>query len=253
MRRAIAVAATAGVMVAVTSTAQADWSASAGFENFKWKESATPTSPTVSESGMRWALDLSWTQTREPGISAGYNLKYYVGNVDRTGSTFGAAGVSGETHYRGLTNEVQSIYRAPKGVVDVVLAAGWDHWDRELGAVQQTWDVIYARIGVGLNTVVRQGLIGSAGVKYPIYARENAGFTGAGANENPRVRPGRDVSFYGSLGYRINPHWDVIGYYDSFRFKQSNTVSVTTAGGPVLVAQPQSKQDVVGMKIQHNF
>lgn len=251
---AIAVALTAGAMIAVTSTAQADWSIGAGFENAKWKESATPMSPSVSESGMRMALDLSWSQSREPGVSAGYNLKFYFGNVDRTGTTFGAAGVTGETQYRGMTNEVQSIYRAPKGAVDVILAAGWDHWNRELGGAQkQTWDVVYARAGVGLNSIVRQGMIGSAGVKYPLYTRENAGFTGAGATTNPRVRPGRDFSLYGSLGYRFSPQWDVIGYYDSYRFKQSNTVSVGVPGGTVLIAQPESKQDIIGMKIQHNF
>lgn len=254
MKRAFAVVLTATI-IAATGTASADWSASAGFENAKWKESATPISPVVSESGLRWALDLTWAQSREPGLSAGYNLKFYVGNLDRTGNPFGAAGVSGESHYRGYTHEVQAIYRSRSGIINTVLSAGWDHWNRKLsGTHKQTWDVLYARAGISLNTAVRQGMIGSAGVKFPVYLRENADFTGVGATTNPRVQPGRDYSFYGSLGYRVSPTWDVIGYYDSYRFKQSNTVTVgVLGGGTALVAQPEAKQDVFGLKIQHNF
>jgi len=241
----------AGALTVATGAARADWSAGAGFEGFKWKES---TSPTVKESGLRWAFDLTWQQTREPGVSAGYNVKLYVGNVDYTGATlFGGLPVSGETHYRGLQNEVQAIYRTPQSVVDVVLAAGWDHWTRELSSIQrEVYDVLYARFGAAMGGTSKQGFLGSIGVKYPLYARENADFQSIGFSSNPRLRPGRDFSLYGSLGYRVNPNWDVIGYYDSYRFKQSNSVIV--AGAPGIVAfQPESKQDVLGMKIQHNF
>ena len=251
MKRALAIALGAATL-SVAGTACADWSVGAGFESFRWKES---TAPAVKESGLRWALDLTWQQSKEAGLSSAYNLKLYTGNVDYTGAFIGSGiPVSGETHYRGLTNEIQALYRMPQNLVDVVLAAGWDHWNRELVPQQEeTWNVLYARLGVNVNALTRQGMFGSIGVKYPIWTRENAHLTAAGFNQNPRLRPGKSVSLYASAGYRVNPAWDVIAYYDSYRFKESNHVAVTGGGFLFDVFQPKSQQDVIGMKIQYNF
>ena len=251
MQGALKLAVAAVLVIAGTSAARADWSASAGFENFRWKED---TSPAVKESGLRWAFDLTWAQSKQPGLSAEYNIKFYVGNVDYTGSFLGTAvPVSAESHYRGVVNEVRAVYRASMWA-DFVFAGGWDHWKRELSATQEeTFDVLYAKLGANFNTTTRQGLIASAGIKYPVYVRENAHLMELGFDQNPRLRPGRDLSFYGTVGYRVNPSWDVIAYYDSYRFKQSNMVAVTSGGASFLVFQPESRMDVVGMKVQHNF
>jgi hypothetical protein len=251
MKRALVLALSTCAAVAAAADARADWSAGAGFENFRWKES---TAPTVKESGLRWALDLTWTQSREPGFSVAYNVRTYTGNVDYTGATLGAGTpISGETHYRGLTNEIQSIYRTTGGA-DFMLAAGWDRWNRDLTAAQtESYDVFYVRLGAAVGAKVRQGLLAGAGVKYPVYVRENAHLTDIGFQTNPRLRPRGDFSLYGSLGYRVSPGWDIIGYYDSYRFKQSNTVAVTDGTSLFTVFQPKSRQDVVGMKVQHNF
>ena len=252
MKRALAAALTAGAMIAGTAPAWADWSASAGVEGFHWKETTTPG---VKENGLRWALDLSWVQHKEPGFTPGYNLKYYVGNVDYTGAFIGTgAPISGETHYRGFTNEFQTIYRGAQNPVDFFLALGWDHWDRRLSAAQEeNWDVLYTRLGVNVNSLVKQGVFGSLGVKYSAWTRENANLTSIGFNENPRLRPGKDFSFYGTVGYRMSPAWDVVMYYDSYRFKQSNSVAVTSGGAGFIVFQPESKMDVLGVKLQHHF
>ena len=251
MKRVVAIALGAATLSAA-GAAWADWSVGGGFESFRWKES---TSPAVKESGLRWTLDLTWQQSKEPGLSAGYNLKFYNGNVDYTGAFIGTGTpVSGETHYRGLINEIQAIYRMPQNLVDVVLAAGWDRWDRDLTSQQQeSWDVFYAKLGANFNALTRQGVFGSAGVKYPVYTRENAHLTAAGFDQNPRLRPGKDFSFYATLGYRVNPAWDVMAYYDSYRFKESNHVAVTSGGSLFDVFQPKSDMDVFGMKIQYNF
>jgi hypothetical protein len=252
MKRALALAFSTVAVVAGMSGAKADWSVGAGFENFDWKES---TSPSVKESGLRWALDLTWTQSKDPGLSAAYNLKLYTGNVDYTGALLGSnLPISAETHYRGISNEVQSLYRMPSNALDFVLAAGWDHWVRDLSANQtETWDVLYARLGANFNSTARQGPFGGAGVKYPVYVRENGHLTDAGFRQNPRLRPKGDFSFYGTLGYRVTPAWDVMAFYDSYRFKQSNTVVVSNSTSLVQVFQPKSRQDVVGLKVQHNF
>jgi hypothetical protein len=251
MKRAVSLALCSCAAMAGISTAHADWSVGAGFENFRWKESTTPT---VKESGLRWALDLTWTQSREPGFSAAYNIRTYTGNVDYTGALLGSGTpVSGETHYRGVTNEIQSLYRTT-GAADFMLAAGWDHWNRDLTAAQtESYDVLYVRLGAQVGAKVRQGLLAGVGVKHPVYVRENAHLTDLGFQTNPRLRPRGTFSLYGSLGYRMSPSWDIIAYYDSYRFKQSNIVAVTDGTSVFNVFQPKSRQDTVGMKVQHNF
>lgn len=251
MNRAWAAAVAAGAVLS-TGAARAEISIGAGFESFDWKETTTPS---VKENGLRWALDLTWSQSKMPGLSAGYHLKLYNGNVDYDGAAlFTGAPLSGDTHYRGLVNEVQAWYRTPNNV-DFVLAAGWDHWTRKLNSAQEEkWDVLYAKLGASFNAAVAQGIFGSLGIKYPVYVRENGNLESIGALTNPRLRPDGKFSLYGRLGYRVNPNWDVYAYYDSFRFKQSNAVSVPlSSGGTGVVFQPESKMDVLGMKVQYNF
>ena len=250
MKRALAIALGAASLSAA-SAAWADWSIGGGFENFRWKESTTPT---VKESGLRWALDLTWAQSKEPGLSVGYNLKFYQGSVDYTGSFQNGVPLSTNADYRGITNEIQTFWRTTS-TVDAMLAAGWDRWERKFAvtAQQEDWDVLYVKLGASVAANVKSGVIGSIGVKYPVWTRENGNFPSIGAVDNPRIRPGKAVSLYGTLGYRVNPRWDVIAYYDSFRFKRSNDVAVLFPGFIESRFQPESKMDVFGMKIQHNF
>ncbi|HYC46701.1 MAG TPA: hypothetical protein VED01_14605 [Burkholderiales bacterium] len=248
MKRFVAAAYTAASLCAA-GAAHADWSVGAGFESFRWEES---TAPAVKETGLRWVLDLTWQQSKAPGLSLGYNLKFYTGDVDYTGGTlFGGAPASDDVRYRGLTNEIQAIWRMPQ-TVDVVLAAGWDRWERKFKGTNQEedYDILYAKLGANFNSTVQRGVIGGVGVKYPVWTRENAHFDVIGGAVNPRLRPGKDLSFYGTVGYRFNPQWDVIAYYDSYRFKESNLVAVAPVG---IFLQPESKMDVFGVKLQHNF
>jgi hypothetical protein len=252
MKRVLAVA-FAAISMSAAGAASAEWAAGAGFEYFRWRESTTPA---VKEHGMRWALDLTWAQSREPGLSAGYNLKLYNGNVDYDGATlFGGVPISGETHYRGLANELRMFYRMPQRGVDVLIAAGWDRWERALSAVQdEDWEVVYLRLGAEMNSGTQKGVFGALGIKYPAWTRENGNFPGLlGATNNPRLRPGKDFSFYGNIGYRANANWDVIAYYDSFRFKESGVVAVALPGGTAGFLQPKSRMDLFGMKVQYNF
>ena len=231
-------------------SAAAEIAIGAGFEGFRWKES---TSPEVKEDGLRWALDLTWSQSRAPGPSVEYNVKLYVGNVDYTGALLATGTpISGETHYRGLQNEFRTVYRTVSGF-DYMLAFGWDRWRRELSAAQEEeFDILYARAGVAYSPL-REGVIGSLGVKYPVHTRENANLTAAGFTTNPRLRPGKDFSFYGTLGYRVKTNWDIVAYYDSYRFKESNTVAVTDGVSTFVVLQPKSKQDQIGLNVRHTF
>lgn len=190
---------------------------------------------------------------------AAYRLKVYKGNVDYEGAfLFSGAPVSSRTHYWGMTNEIQGIYRTADRGFEFVGGLGWDSWERDLAPQQkEDYDIYYLRLGVNINSRTKQGFFGGGGAKFPIYTTEDAHLQSIGADQNPRLHPGRDLSLYGELGYRINPKWDLIGYYDGFRFRESNRVSVTARalapGATFTVFQPQSRMDIVGVKIQYTF
>ena len=251
MKRLLAVALGAA-SISVASAAWADWSVGGGMESFRWEESTTPA---VEESGLRFTLELNWQQTKQPGLSAEYQLKFYRGDVDYTGATlFGGTPLSGESRYRGWSNEVRAVWRS-QSPVDFVMALGYDQWERRFPqtAQEEDYNVIYARLGVAFNSVAKVGVLGSLGAKYPLWTRENAHFESIGAITNPRLRPGKDVSFYGTIGYRFNPNWDVLAYYDSYRFKESNVVAVVFPAGTAGFFQPKSDMDVFGLTIKYNF
>ena len=256
MKRVAAIALAIGTLALGTESVLAEWSVSAGAEHLSWRES---TSPSVSETGVRGALGLNWTQNKDAGCLAAYRLKFYKGNVDYDGAfLLTGAPVSGSTHYWGYTNEIQAIYRTLNNPLEFVGGLGWDSWQRHLSPQQEEdYDVYYVRLGVNINTRIKRGFFGNAGIKYPIYVTEDAHLRGIGIDQNPRLHPRRDVSATGELGYRFNTNWDLIGYYDGWRFSQSNTVTVTSnaalPGTSINVFQPKSKQDLVGVKLQYNF
>ena len=69
----------------------------------------------------------------------------------------------------------------------------------------------------------------------------------------PTLTPGKDWSAYASLGYRINVHWSVVGYYDSYRFQQSASVTATANGNTFSIYQPKSSMDVFGLQVLYSF
>lgn len=249
---AIVAALTAGTLVTGIHSAWAEWSVSAGIENFRWGET---TSPSVDESGVRHALGLNWIQDKAIGFVPAYRFKYYKGDVDYTGAfLFTGAPISGTTKYWGMAHELQLIYRTPDPTVEYVFGLGWDSWERNLSPFQrEDYDVYFLRIGANINARTKQGVYGGGGLKYPLRTREDAHLTSIGFDQNPELRPGNDLSLYGELAYRFNQNWDLVGYYDSFRFRQSNSPTVTGGGLTFNVFQPKSNMDVVGLKLQYTF
>lgn len=251
MKRHIAAVLASGAFAFAMTNAYADISAAVGAEEFHWHEYA---SPAIKETGLRWAGEITWTQSREPGWSFGYQLKGYVGNVDYEGATFFTnTPVNGTTHYRGMINEARLFYRLPNNPFNFMGALGWDTWDRELTSVQsEQWDIAYLRLGAEYNAAVKQGAIGSLGVKFPLVTRVNAHLQDSPFSlpNNPRIKPGRFPSLYATIGARIDPRWDLIVYYDSYWLKQSGTVD---AGNGVGVFQPKTHMDVYGVKLQFTF
>jgi hypothetical protein len=152
-------------------------------------------------------------------------------------------------------NEFVAIFR-PQSMdrLDFVGTVGLDLWERQLTSVQkEDYSIVFARLGVDYNTRATQGWFASGGVKKPLATAENAHLDDIGFDQNPILRPGKDPSLYAQVGYRFNPHWSVLGYYDSYRFSQSSPEPVTSGGTRFLVFQPESKMDLLGVRLVYSF
>ena len=214
-------------LLASTAVARAELVLDAGVEYFDWQEDTTPS---VQETGPMFAGGITLTQDKEQGFLVGYRGQIWGGQVTYNGAElFTGAPLTGTTQYTGLLNEGQLRYRVAlrhDQRLDGVLGVGADLWRRQLSADQkEDWAVGYARLGVEITPQPgRPGWIGGAGVKYPFYTYENANLTDIGFDQNPTFTPGKDWSAYANVGYRIDAHWSLVGYYDSYRFSQSQTV-----------------------------
>ncbi|HXF18484.1 MAG TPA: hypothetical protein VN496_15855 [Burkholderiales bacterium] len=254
--RTLLIAVLLGGSALFPSLARAELTLSAGIDYLNWSETTTPE---VTESGPVYALGLAYTQDRDGGALFAYRGKVWWGKVDYDGATlFGGTPIKSKTNYVGVSNEAQVRWRKagkPSGNLDGVLGAGLDLWRRSLSTVQtEDYAVGYLRLGVESGTDDAGGWTASVGFKYPVWTYLNAHFDDIGFDSNPILRPGRDVSPYGSLGYRFAPSLQVVGYYDGFRFGRSNAVQaneLATGLGPTTLVQPASTMSVFGIRFEY--
>jgi hypothetical protein len=164
--------------------------------------------------------------------------------------------------YTGLVNEVQGIYRLPGTRMGLEFVAGLGHnyWERNiLPDQQEDYSLVFVRLGLNLDRRAARGWFGGGGLKLPIYVSENAHFDELGFDQNPRLEPEGRWSLYAQAGYRFSPAWSLIGYYDSYRFKESE--STPFIRHPFIEAcnlgcsfrQPQSRMATYGVRLRYSF
>jgi hypothetical protein len=247
-----------GAALPLPCVAHAELTLSADVAYLKWTE---VTNPEVTETGPLYGLGVAYTQDRDAGTLFAYRGKLWGGEVQYDGATlFGGTPVTSTTNYIGLNNELQVRWRKPGetgGSLDGVLGAGLDVWRRELSSVQkEDYAVGYLRLGVesGADDFSTWSL--SVGFKYPVWTYENAHFDEIGFDSNPILHPGREISPYGSLGYRFTPEWQIVAYYDGFRFSKSapvQTNEVAMGLGPTTLVQPASTMSVFGIRVEYRL
>jgi len=256
MRRNRGIQALALIGLLAAAPAYAEWSVNVQIERFKWNEQITPP-PEVNETGGRAGVGWSWQMDQETGLRWRYRGGLYAGSLKYKGQTLGTGTpAQGTSDYAGFVNEVHGLYRASSDSwLQVVAGLGFDYWQRTFPFTSQRedWSVWFTRVGVETGTWAKRGFFAGAGAKYPLYTNENGHLTDAGFDQNPEVRPGRELSAYAELGYRLSPRWKFTGYYDSYRFAQSPVVNVTRGSSGFIVVQPRSTQDVVGLRIDYYF
>lgn len=248
-------------MTVFSHGAHAALSVGAGLEDYHWQETidGAPLSPT--ETGLRYAINLNWMQDGSHGLLFGYRGKLYAGRVHYDTYYQGTSTpVATTTRYSGVRHEGQLAYRtdAADYKLDYIGGLGLDTWQRSINnnGFNQIEDflVIYLRGGINLGRPSHEaGFHGGGGLKYPVAIWEDAHLDSMGYDSNPILLPKPDISLYAELGYRINNRWDVIGYYDSWRFKQSDIV-ITSSGGTLYgIYQPESSMDAYGLRVMYSF
>ena len=247
-----------GAAALLPSIACAELTLSGGVDYFYWKET---TVPEVKETGPLYGLGVAYTQNRDAGALFAYRGKLWGGSVNYDGSTlFGGTPVKSTSNYTGLSNELQVRWRKPGkpgGNLDGVLGAGLDVWRRGLSSVQkEDYAIGYLRLGVESGTDDFSKWSVSLGFKYPIWTYENAHFDQIGFDSNPILHPGKEISPFGSLGYRLASNLQIVGSYDGFRFSRSATVQtneVAMGRGPTTLVQPASTLSVFGIRVEYRL
>ena len=244
--------------------ARAEVDIGAGIEHYTWEETLEGSPLQPREDGFRYALHLKWIEDGNRGLLYAYNAKLYSGRVAYdTFTLVGNTPVSVQTDYVGTIHEGQLIFRERLDSyrLDYVAGLGWDSWRRNINRSQiEDYSIWFLRTGFSLD-LPRQGtgFHGGGGLKVPINTIEDAHLDGLGFNSNPQLSPGKGVSLYAELAYRASKYWDIVGYYDSWRFSQSDPVYVTTTDptlcGSTLcgIVQPQSSMNAFGLKAMLSF
>ena len=249
------------------SAAHAGWYVNGEVEHFRWAES---TDPAVTETGPMLAIGGGFRWLRPEGWQFAWRARLYGGSVDYNGAFLSTnEPATGTSVYTGLANEGQAIYRVRGDAngTEIVTGLVLDYWNRQLSSVQreQYW-IASARLGLNFDRREAKGWYGGGGLKYPLWTRQDAHLTDIGFNANPHLEPKGTLSLYADIGYRFTRHWSMTGYYDSYRFNESNAtqrlinpaiqgctgVAPDPAGG-CRIFQPQSKQDSFGLRLQYSF
>lgn len=245
--------------VGIVGKAAAELSLEVGVESFRWREYDAG-ARLLEESGPRFRLGANW---REPlGVDQRNYVQLrgglYFGDVDYDGHACMFAGTCTpfmtDTAYHGVAAEAmfsRHFGRSPSG--EFFAGGGIDAWRRDVagrdnvaGAVEY-WTVFYLLAGTGAHwTQSAARYQAQAGLKYPFYTHEWADFF------DVTLEPKGALSFFARIATDFmsagRPRWGLGLYYDSYRFGASNKEQVTLSGvGPVLVWQPESRQDTIGL------
>jgi len=251
-----------GILVSValaialfSRAAAAELTMSLGVEYLNWEED---TSPSVTEEGPLIAGGIIFGQNKPEGLVFSYRGKLYFGGVEYNGAgLFTGTPISSTTYYTGIVNEGQARWRKPiKGNyhADLVFGLGWDLWTRELSYFQkEDFSIVYLRLGSEVAVNNTKGWTVGAGLKYPVFTREDAHLTDIGFDRNPTLEPGGDLSGYAQIGYWFDDKLGLIGYFESYRFKKSNEEMVNSSFGPGVVFQPASTMSMLGLKLEYRI
>lgn len=233
-----------------------------GSEYYSWREYDDSGTRILEESGPRYFLGISDTKEMAPHWEMTFDMRMYAARVSYEGQTNSTPPQPFTTHtdYHGLSAELTTIgflndESAPQrwGVLGTL---GVDAWQRDINSkltvagYTETYHISYGRLGLA---VVGNAWRLEGGVKYPFATHEAVGLSAVGY-DNAALSPTPAISAFASAHYRIDSRWQIIGYYDSYRFDKSPVKTLTSGGIPVgTVWQPKIEQDRYGLGFSYQF
>jgi hypothetical protein len=256
---------TLALFAGATNLSHAGLEVGLGAEHFDWKEFDNSGSQILKEFGPRLTLSFNLTQDKkdDKGLLFAYRGKLYGGKVTYDGATFAGTPLVTDTKYTGMSHEGQAIFRYDyeRGKLDYVIGLGWDSWRRAIrnDALSldqlEDYNIYYLRLGLNYDHPGKPGMHGGAGIKHTLYTTEDAHLTDLGYSPNPTINPGKSLSAYAELGYRLsNTKWDLVGYYDSYDFSASDPITTQRPPGTdVQLYQPKSEMKLLGFKAMYRF
>lgn len=242
-------------MIAPTA-ARAELAVGLSVEQFTWTEKSDSGARLLHERGPRHVVNLEWLNTHNPDFSYGYIGSWYLGRVDYAGRTQAGAPFATTTAYDGSSHELRLNFRShiKQRSLDYVAGIGLDIWKRAINNQPrpdptERFELFYLRAGVSVPSRTEPGLYFSGGIKYPIRITERVDGQSNGLDSSITLRPGKDVSYYGEAGYWFHDSpWRVSLYYEGYRLARSGNVTAKVGGRPVLVHQPESGADMLGIR-----
>lgn len=225
------------------------------YEHFEWREFGFDDEQLLKESGYRVGVqwDTHSLYTIPPDWSA--RLLLYLGDVDYDGQTQIGEPLQSTTEYYGGQGEgcvhIRMFVRESLSVAPFI-GAGAHTWIRRLdntGGFSDTgydewWLSLYAQGGLGIRWTLPHGeWYGRIGARYPFWNRVEYDIILPDGTGDVDVEPGKDISFFGEVGYERNGY--LIGIFaEEANYKRSEIKSF----GAIDVYQPKSEQRSFGVQ-----
>jgi hypothetical protein len=231
-------------------------------QHFKWAEYGAGGIQLVEETGLLYGLkqELAF---RKGTFGWRQGASVFYGKVDYEGYTWTLLPIQTDVTYIGGTAffDLEPGYQWPSGLlVKGIAGLGGRLWLRDLddtrtelgtrvGGAEEWWWTICGRAGAGaVYPVDRFGrFFLTAGIKWPIYTRNEATFFVQGSPDID-LEPEPDISPFARIGWRWRQMKCCL-FYESLRFKASDRVE---SGGYDLY-QPESEADMIGADLSWTF
>ncbi|GAB4288784.1 MAG: hypothetical protein Kow0096_01390 [Thiohalomonadaceae bacterium] len=240
-----------------------------GSEYLAWREYDGDGSRLLEQAGRRHFVGLKADVAPASNWNYGLRSRIYLERVGYDGSTQVGVFHAADNDYFGWSAELDFTRSFPAALASdepawgIKLGIGYDSWRRELLDAYNPYlgQVVYGhaedyQVGYGRLGAVYSGGAGwvvQGGVKLPFYTAESVGLTRLGYDSDAGLKPKPDYSLYAAVSYRLNGRWDLGGYYDSYRFRQSDSRQASDGGSLYNVYQPKSQQDSIGFYLNYRF
>ena len=232
----------------------ADLGLQVGVERFRWREYSAG-ARLLEESGPRYHAGAVWRRpfATDERLILQVQGSLYFGRVDYDGQACTLSGscvpFMTDADYRGLTVDAMVARRfGGESGGEVFGGGGVDTWRRSIkgrGNVQgatEDWTVLFVSVGGGgFWTAPTARFHLQAGLKYPIYTQNLP--DAYDVVLEPKGRTSLFARFATDFLSGGKPQWGLGIYYDSYRFGESDK----ERSGSVLIWQPKSNQDVLGL------